>query len=180
MWPICTWRPGNGQQAGVGQGHPCTGNHPAGISRPSRQRIAIGLFGYQSNCRNCSGVRPASRAIAPMVMALIGSWRGITRRVVPLLMIRWPDFPHDAIAKLLEHPHGLLLADPLQTGHYSASSSVSTLFTPASSASTSSQRVMASRMFARASSRLSPCEWQPGRSRQLTAQPSSVSRRRMR
>jgi hypothetical protein len=35
------------------------------------------LFGHQSSSRNSSGVRPASRAMAPMVMAL--------------LMMRWPD-----------------------------------------------------------------------------------------
>ena len=56
-----------------------------------------------------------------------------------------------------------------------ASSSVSTCLIPASSASTSSQRPMASRMLVRASSLVSPWEWQPGRSRQLTDQPSSVS-----
>jgi hypothetical protein len=45
----------------------------------------------QSSSRNCCGVSPASRAIAPIVMALIGSWRGITRRRSPLLRIRCPD-----------------------------------------------------------------------------------------
>ena len=34
-------------------------------------------------------------------------------------------------------------------------------------------------MLARASSRLSPWEWQPGRSRQLTDQPSSVCSKRI-
>ena len=71
------------------------------------------------------------------------------------------------------------LRQPWQARHQMASSSVSTCFTPASSASTSSQRPIASRMLARASSRLSPWEWQPGRSRQLTDQPSSVCSRRI-
>ena len=69
--------------------------------------------------------------------------------------------------------------DSREARHYRASSRVSTRFTPASSASTSSQRPMASRMFWRASSRDSPWEWQPGRSRQLTDQPSSVSKSRI-
>ena len=90
-----------------------------------------------------------------------------------------PRFPHDAIAQLLEHSDGLFLADPWQPGHQRASSRVSTCLTPASSASTSSQRPIASRMLARASSRLSPWEWQPGRSRQLTDQPSSVCSKRI-
>ena len=38
---------------------------------------------------------------------------------------------------------------------------------------------MASRMLVRASSLVSPWEWQPGRSRQLTDQPSSVSSKRI-
>ena len=91
-------------------------------------------------------------------------------------MARLSDNP---IAQLLKDAHSLLLADSREARHYRASSRVSTRFTPASSASTSSQRPMASRMFWRASSRDSPWEWQPGRSRQLTDQPSSVSKSRI-
>jgi hypothetical protein len=43
-----------------------------------------------NSLRNSSGVRPAVLAMPPMVMALMGLWRGITSRVLPLLMMMWP------------------------------------------------------------------------------------------
>ena len=85
-------------------------------------------------------------------------WQALT----PAERQGFPPLCLDLVVELNGEPElpglRLDLADSRKPGHYTANSSVSTLFTPASSASTSSQRVMASRMLLRASSRVLPWE----------------------
>ena len=91
-----------------------------------------------------------------------------------------PGFAGDPEPEFLKNANRVFLANPGEFGHQTAISMVSALLMPDSSASTKSQSVMASLMAANASSRLDPWEWHPGRSKQETDHPSSVSIRRMR
>ena len=72
----------------------CGGPSPSGGQTGYSGSSIIGFLPCHScnhnNARNCSGVSPAVLAMPPMVMALMGLWRGITRRTLPLLMMMWP------------------------------------------------------------------------------------------
>lgn len=55
------------------------------ISRVLVARLTAALIPH-NNSRNCSNVKPASRTMPPIVIALIGLCRGIVRMRVPLPM----------------------------------------------------------------------------------------------
>ena len=77
--------------------------------------------------------------------------------------------------ELLKNPDGIFLANAGDLWHWTAISKVSALRIPDTSASTASQSVIASVMTVRASLRLAPWEWHPGRPKHETDHPSLVS-----
>ena len=148
----------------------------------SSSRTLLLFMGAKSSARNSSGVRPALRAMWPIVQALMTVWRGTYTMVVPLESVRClpcrtmrkPRFSSPRTASFCSRPGSLGMA---QT-KISSCCTERTCSSPRISAAFAAwYSAMASRIFSSASARVVPWEQQPGNWSHQTAQPSSDSTR---
>jgi hypothetical protein len=56
--------------------------------------------------------------MAPMVIALVGLWRGDDEPHLPVAHHEVPALPHNAVTEFLENPHSVPLVDVRKPRHF--------------------------------------------------------------